>query len=318
MWATNYDFPAVRDGRVVREEFPIKDMGVMQAFVFNLRREPFKDIRIRQALNLAFNFEEMNKTLFYGAYSRIDSYFFNTELAAHGMASEAEKNLLSSLKDPVPPESFTQVYVPPVNDSQEAVRTHLKEALALLEEAGYVFRNGQLLSKATGKLFQIEYLGRQSFDSRFILSFQKALERLGITLVLRLVDDTQYQSRLRDFDFDMTMNVWAQSLSPGNELRNYFGSEVADQQGTRNVGGIKNPAVDALIEHIVHAKTRPDLVTAVHSLDRVMLWNYYVIPLWGSGTQRTARWNKFSHPETMPTYGESAFPLIWWSKDAKH
>jgi microcin C transport system substrate-binding protein len=314
MWATSYTFDAVRQGRVVLETFPVRDLGRMQAFAFNLRKEAFQDIRVRQALNLVLNFEEMNKTLFYNQYLRINSYFFDTELAARGRADDAEKQIFNRLTASIPPQVFSDVFSMPVNRTPEEVRLHLKQALSLLQEAGYTPRNGRLISPHTGQPFEIEYLGRQSLDSRFILSFQKALERLGISLIIRLVDDSQYQSRIRDFEFDMTMTSWVQSLSPGNELRNYFGSAAANQQATRNIGGIQNPAVDELIEKIVHASTREALVTAVHALDRVMLWNYYVIPLWSSDTEKTARWDKFVHPKNMPLYGESAFPHIWWSK----
>ncbi|MGA0596925.1 extracellular solute-binding protein [Enterovirga sp. CN4-39] len=311
-WATAYDFPAVSERRVVKEEFPIRSSGVMQAFVFNLRRPRFADPRVRRAFNLAFDFEDTNRTLFYGLYQRIDSYFFGTDLASSGLPEGPEREILDSVKDKVPPSVFTTPYRNPVNGSPEAVRNNLREAVRLLGEAGYELKGRQLVDKRTGEPFRAEFLGFDQNTERFVLPYKGALERIGIGVDVRIVDAAQYQNRLRSFDFDVTTTVWAQSLSPGNEQREFWGSAAADRPGSRNLAGIKDAAVDALIERIIYAKDRPELVAATRALDRVLLAHDFVVPQWSSRVTRTARWNRFGRPEKLPEYGGSGFPTVWW------
>jgi microcin C transport system substrate-binding protein len=311
-WATAYDFSAVKDKRVLLEEFPIRSSGSMQAFTFNLRRDKFKDARLRRAFNYAFDFEEMNKQIFFGSYKRIASYFENTELAASGLPQGEELEILDSVRDKVPPEVFTKPYANPVAGAPEAVRANLREATRLLKEAGYEVRNQKLVNAQTGQPLTVEFLVNDPNSERFVLFYKPSLERLGIDVTVRTVDDAQFENRLRQWDFDIITMTWGESLSPGNEQRGYWGSQAADQQGSRNYIGIKNPAVDALIDRIIFAKSRDELVAATHALDRVLLWNHYVVPQWTYGKLRTARWDRFGHPEKLPEYGASAFPTVWW------
>jgi microcin C transport system substrate-binding protein len=313
-WATAYDFPAVKDGRVILEEFPIRSSGVMQAFVFNTRREKFRDPRLRLAMNYAFDFEEMNKQIFFGQYKRIASYFEGLELAATGLPEGKELEILETVRDKVPPEVFTKPYTNPVGGTPENVRANLRESLRLLKQAGYEVRNQKLTSVKTGEPFTIEFLvsAGDPNSERFVSFYKPSLERLGMTITIRAVDEAQYINRERNRDFDIITNVWGQSLSPGNEQRGNWGSQAADQPGSENLIGIKNPAVDALIERVIFAKDRSELVAATKALDRVLLWNHYVVPQWTYGKQRAARWNRFGRPETLPQYAASAFPTIWW------
>ena len=311
-WATAYDFPAVREKRVVREEFPIRDRGVMQAFVFNIRRDKFKDPRVRRAFNFAFDFEEMNRQLFSGQYSRIASYFQGTDLAATGLPEGKELEILESIRDKVPADLFTKPYTNPVGGTPQAVRDNLRQALVLFRDAGYEVRNTKLVDSKTGEPFTFEFLVEDSATQRFVLFYKPSLERLGMNVNVRVVDAAQYENRLRQWDYDVIIASWPQSLSPGNEQRDFWGSQAADRPGSRNFIGIKNPAVDALIEKVIFAQDRAELVAATKALDRVLLWNFYVVPQWTYPYVRTARWDRFSRPETMPTYGRSAFPTVWW------
>jgi microcin C transport system substrate-binding protein len=310
-WATAYDFPAVQDKRVVKEEFPINDSGRMQGFVFNARRDQFKDARLRRAFNYAFDFEEMNKQLFYGQYKRINSYFEGTELASSGLPQGVELQVLEAVRDKVPAEVFTTPYVNPVGGTPEAVRANLREAVKLLKEAGFEVRERKLVDTA-GKPVTVEILVQDPSAERIALFYKPSLERIGVTTSIRVVDDAQYQNRLRGFDFDMIIDQWGESLSPGNEQREFWGSQAADQPGARNTIGIKNPAVDALIEKVIFAKDRETLVAATRALDRVLLWNFYLVPQFTYGFSRYARWDRFSHAEPMPKYGRSGLPSLWW------
>jgi microcin C transport system substrate-binding protein len=315
-WATGYDFPAKRDGRVVLEEFPIQSTGVMQAFVFNLRRATFTDPRVRRAFNFAFDFEDMNRTLFFGQYKRITSFFHGLELASSGLPEGQELAILEKLRDKVPPEVFTTPYKNPVGGTPEATRANLREADRLLREAGWTLKGRQRVN-AQGEPMHVEFLSDSPNDERVLLPYKASLERLGIQVSVRTVDEVQYVNRVRSFDFDVIASVWAQSISPGNEQREYWGSEAADRPGSRNLAGIKDPAVDALIQQIVFAKDRNDLVAATKALDRVLLAHDYMVPQWTYGFQRTARWDRYSHPQTMPRYGASAFPTVWWYDEGK-
>jgi microcin C transport system substrate-binding protein len=309
-WATAYDFPAVTEKRVVKEEFPINDSGRMQAFVLNLRREQFKDTRLRRAFNYAYDFEEMNKQLFYGQYTRINSYFHGTELASSGLPLGQELAILETVRDKVPPEVFTAPYQNPVGGNPEAVRANLRESARLLKEGGYEIKDRKLVD-AAGRPVTVEILVQDPSSERIVLFYKPSLERIGVTTSIRIVDDAQYQNRLRNFDYDIIIDQWGESLSPGNEQREYWGSQAADVPGSRNAIGIKNPAVDALIDRVIFAKDRVELVAATRALDRVLLWNFYAVPQFTYGFSRYARWDRFSHAE-LPKYARSGLPYLWW------
>jgi microcin C transport system substrate-binding protein len=310
-WATAYDFPAVTEKRVLKEEFPINDSGRMQAFVLNLRRDQFKDVRLRRAFNYAFDFEEMNKQLFFNQYRRINSFFEGTELACSGVPEGEELQILETVRDKVPPEVFTTPYVNPVGGNPEAVRANLREAMKLLKEAGFEVRERKLVDPA-GKPVTAEILVQDPSAERIALFFKPSLERIGVATSIRVVDDVQYQNRLRSFDFDIIIDQWGESLSPGNEQREFWGSQTADQPGSKNTIGIKNPAVDALIDRVIFAKDRAGLVAATKALDRVLLWNFYVVPQFTYPFSRYARWDRFSHGEPLPKYARSGLPTLWW------
>ena len=309
-WATAYDFPAVTEKRVILEKFPINNSGRMQAFALNVRREQFRDARVRRAFNYAFDFEEMNKQLFFGQYTRINSYFDGTELASSGLPQGVELEILEKLRDKVPAEVFTTPYVNPVGGNPEAVRANLREGARLLKEAGFEVRDRKLVD-AAGKPVTVEILVQDPSAERIALFYKPSLERIGVTASIRVVDDAQYQNRLRSFDFDMIIDQWGKSLSPGNEQREYWGSQSADVPGSRNTIGIKNPAIDALIDRVIFAKDRSELVAATRALDRVLLWNFYVVPQFTYGFSRYARWDRFSHAD-LPKYARSGLPSLWW------
>jgi microcin C transport system substrate-binding protein len=285
---------------------------MMQAFAFNIRRPKFQDPRVRLAFNYAFDFEEMNKQIFYGQYKRIASYFEGTELAATGVPTGRELELLETVRDKVPADVFKKPYVNPVNGNAEALRDNLREAIKLFRQAGYEVRDQQMVDAKTGEPYAVEFLAEDPTFERVFLFYKPSLDRLGIGVSVRTVDEAQYENRLRSWDFDIITSAWGESLSPGNEQRGYWGSQAADEAGSFNLIGIKNPAVDAMIEQIVFAKNRADLEAATHALDRILLWNHYVVPQWTYGKVRTARWDRFGHPDPMPKYGRAAFPNVWW------
>jgi microcin C transport system substrate-binding protein len=312
-WATAYDFPAVKNKRVLLEEFPNRSSGVMQAFALNLRRPKFSDPRVRRALNYAFDFEEMNKQIFFGQYNRISSYFDGMEeLMATGLPQGKELEILETVRAEVPAEVFTKPYTNPVGGNPEAVRENLREAVRLLKEAGYEVRDRKLVDVKSGAQFAIELLTQQPDFERVMLFYKPSLERLGFAVSVRTIDPIQYENRLRSWDFDVITQSWGQSLSPGNEQREDWGSQAADMAGSRNVVGIKNPAIDKLIDRVIFAKDRADLVAATKALDRVLLWNHYVVPQWNYPKVRTARWDRFGRPAELPKYGLSGFPALWW------
>lgn len=317
-WATAYkDIPAVKDNRIVLEEFPILSSGGMQGFAFNIRRSKFADRRVRRAFNFALNFEEMNRQMFFGQYKRVKSYFEGMELASSGLPEGAELAILETVRDKVPPEVFTTPYTNPTGGDAEAVRANLREATRLLREAGYEIRDQKLVNTKTGEPLTAEILIYQPEWERLVLPYKQPLERLGIQMSLRIVDDAQYENRLRQWDYDIIVGVWGQSLSPGNEQRGFWSSKAADQAGSRNLIGIKNPAVDTLIERLIFATNRADLVATTKALDRVLLWNFYVVPQWTYGKVRSARWDRFGRPDPLPKYGFSGFPTVWWWDQAK-
>ena len=316
-WATGYEFPARQEGRVILEEFPDHASGVMQAFVPNLRLAKFQDPRVRLALNYAWDFDSIAETVFYGQYKRIDSYFAGTELASSGLPEGRELEILETVRDEVPPEVFTTPYTNPVGGSDENNRNNLRKALELLTAAGYELRGRDLVNAETGEPFTIELLEDDPTGTeRYVLPYQQNLARIGITLTMRAVDTPQYVDRVRNRDFDMITTLWGQSLSPGNEQARMWGSEAADEPSSQNWGGIKNPAIDKLIERVIYATDREDLIAATKALDRVLLWNHYVIPQFYNDIYRVARWDRFGHPENIPEY-TPGFPDIWWWDEEK-
>lgn len=311
-WATGYDFPAAQDGRVIKELFenPYRNTGVMFGFVPNLRLDKFKDVRVRQALNYAYDFEEMNKTLFYGQYARINSYFFGTDLASSGLPEGKELAILESVRDKLPEAVFTTAYANPVGGDAGKLRANLAEALKLFEAAGYRL-DGNRLVDASGTQFGFEILIDNAILEPMINAYVVNLKRIGIDVRVRTVDAPQYTERLRKHDFDVVYERWVQTLSPGNEQRDFWGSAAADQDSSRNYGGIADPGVDALIDKVIFAPDRETLVAATHALDRVLLAQAYVVPSYTLRTARVARWDRFSHPDLLPEY-DIGFPTIWW------
>lgn len=316
-WATSYDFPAAKDGRVVREEIenPLRATGIMQAFVPNLRRDKFKDQKVREALNYAFDFEDLNRSLAYNAFQRVDSYFWGTELASSGLPEGREKEILEELKDKVPPEVFTTPYTNPVNGDPQKVRANLRKALDLFKEAGYELKDRKLVNVKTGEPFGFEILLSNPSFERTVTPFVNSVKKIGIDARIRTVDASQYTNRTRSFDYDMIYGIWAQSLVPGNEQSDYWGSASANQQGSKNYAGISDPAIDELIRRIIFAPNRDELVATAHALDRVLLAHHYVVPLFYAKAQRIAYWNNLVRPAELPYYG-LGFPNVWWSKTA--
>ena len=312
-WATGYDGPALRDGRIVLEELPHKRPEFARGLIFNTRRPLFLDRRVREALGLATDFAWIDKTLFHGALVRTQSYYPNSELAAEDVPVAKELEVLEPFRDRLPPGLFTQPFALPQTDGSGPAggRANLREALRLLSEAGWRIRDGRLVNGA-GQPFAFEILLGNPADERVALEFARSLERLGIAASVRTVDNAQYQARLDSFDFDMTVRWWVSSLSPGNEQLYYFGSAAADQPGSRNYAGIRDPVVDAIAASIAEARTRDDLVARVRALDRVLLWGHYMVPLFHSPVDRMARWSWLKRPEVTPLYG----PLVesWWAE----
>lgn len=315
-WATAYDFPAVKRGDVITEEITLKNSQGMQSFAINTRREKFADARVRKALNLAFDFEWANENLFFGQYVRTNSFFSNSELAATGKPGPAELAILEPLKDKLPPEVFTTEYTNPVYGSQKNKRTNLRSSAKLLQEAGWKVDAKRVLRNAKGDAFSIEFLLVSPLFERIVLPYVQHLNLLGIQTRVRTVDDSQYTRRVQTFDFDIIVGSWGQSLSPGNEQRDFWGSVSADRNGSRNLVGIKDEAIDQLIDKVIFAKDRDGLVAATKALDRALLWNHFVVPMWHIPYQRVAYWNRFGKPDTQPDHS-LGFPSIWWFDDAK-
>jgi len=315
-WATAYDFPAVKSGQVKVKTFENQRPTGMQAFAYNLRRPLFQDPKVRQALAYAFDFEWSNKNLFYGQYERTKSFFSNSDLASSGLPGPEELKLLEPLKDKLPPEVFTKDYQPPTTDASDgSIRQNLRTAAQLLRDAGWEVKDGKLVNGKTGQPFAFEILIDQPAWERIVLPFVENLKRLGVQASLRSVDVAQYKNRIDNFDYDMIVNVWGESESPGNEQREFWGSEGADQPGSANLAGIKNPAIDALIDKLVSAPDREALVIRAHALDRALLWNHYVIPHWHLTYDRVAYWDKFGIPAVIPRQGVQMD--AWWIDPAK-
>ena len=314
-WATAYETPAVKKGVLVKEQIHHDRPAGMQGFAFNTRRELFNDPQVRHALAYAFNFEWSNKALFYGQYERTRSYFQNSEMAATGLPGPDEMKLLEPFRADLPPEVFTQEYNPPKGDEGGNIRSNLRTASKLLTEAGWVIKDGKRINAKTGKPFAFEMLLVSPLFERIALPFAKNLEKLGIAMTVRTIDTAQYRRRLDTFDFDMVVGGFGQSLSPGNEQREFWTTSAADQEGSRNIIGIKSKAVDAIVEKLIAAPSRKDLVIASRALDRVLQWGHYMIPNWHAPYDRIAYWDKFARPKVTPTRGNQFF--AWWIDAAK-
>ncbi|MCZ7596452.1 MAG: extracellular solute-binding protein [Hyphomicrobium sp.] len=335
-WATGYGFSGIDKGWVKKEAIPVKRVAPMQAFVFNQRRKQFQDPRVRRAFALAFNFEEANKKLFYNSYVRVGSYFDNSELAAKGLPQGRELEILNEVKDAVPPEVFTTEWNNPVNATPDDFRNHMREASKLLNEAGWTLQEvvlddgscgtfcsimrtvglssapkANLLRNAQGQTLDAEFLLQSPDFQKIVLPYVQDLQKLGIKASIRMVDGAQYKRREDSRDYDIIVDNFAQSESPGNEQRDFWGSAAADRDGSRNTAGIKNPAVDKLIDKVVFAKDRDELLAATHALDRVLLWNFYVVPQWHYPFERIAYWDVFGRPAKLPSQ-TSALSQVWW------
>lgn len=310
-WATAYNFPAMTKSLVKKQKIKLTTSEPMQAFVMNTRRSRFADARVRHAFTLAFDFEWANKNLFYGQYQRVSSYFENTELASSGLPSGKELDILTSIKDLVPPEVFTKPYKLPFNATPRDFRKNLRKAAKLLDAAGWKITNGVRVHSKTGEQLKVEFLLVQSAFERIVMPYIKSLQKLGIKATIRQVDTSQYIRRFRKFDFDIVIGTFRQSQSPGNEQRDYWSTTAANKEGSRNIIGIRDKGIDKLIDHIIYAKTRADLVAATNALDRVLLWNHFVVPQWYAPYERIAYWNKFGQPKTLPTQ-RVGFLATWW------
>lgn len=315
-WATSYDFPALHEGLVKKEMLRHYRATGMPSFVFNLRKPKFQDKRVRKAIGLCFDFEWSNKNLFYGQYTRSRSFYDNSDLASEGLPSTAELELLEPHRGDIPDEVFSEVYKVPVTDGTGNIRRQLQEAFSLLSEAGWQVENNQLVHTESGEVMEIEFLLQSPDFERIVSPFLDNLGRLGIQGSIRTVEPAQYENRRNEFDYDMITVVFGQSRSPGNEQRDYWGSAAADVPGSRNFAGIKDPAIDVLVENVVEAKTREELKVATRALDRALQWNYFVIPTWHINSDRVIWWDKFGIPDVKPMYGVGL--LSWWVDPEKN
>ena len=315
VWATEYDFPAIRARKVKKEVLPDETPSGTQGFFLNTRREQLKDPLVRQALDLAFDFEWTNRNLFYSLYTRTQSYFENSTMKAEGEPSAAERSLLEGLGHPVSPEALGAVYVPPVTDGSGNNRDRLQEAGKLLDQASWTVKNGVRVNDK-GEPLKLEILNFEPAFERVTAPFVKNLQLLGIDASMRMVDPAQYQRRLKSFDFDITTERYQMRNTPGVELRSYFGSDAAKMDGSLNLAGINDPAVDALVERVIAAKNREELETAARALDRVLRAGHYWVPHWYKASNSIAYWDKFSRPETKPRFDRGILDT-WWYDGAK-
>jgi microcin C transport system substrate-binding protein len=312
-WATGYDTPALRDGRMKKAELPNDNPTGMQAFVYNIRRDLFKDRRVREALNYAFDFEWTNKTIFYGQYTRTKSYFSNSEFASSGLPSPEELKILEKYRGRIPDEVFMAEYQPPTTDGTGNNRTNLRKAIDILKTAGWEVKGGKLTNVQSGQPMQFEILLDDQIYERIMQPFIQNLARIGIQANVRtVIDSSQYKNRTDNYDYDMITAVFGESLSPGNEQRDFWGSASADLPGGSNLIGVKDPVVDELIDLIIMTPDRENLITRTRALDRVLLWSHYVIPSWHLSVFRVAYWDKFGRPTTTPKPAYGIGFDSWW------
>jgi microcin C transport system substrate-binding protein len=314
VWATEYDFPAIRDGKVKKEVVPDETPSGTQGFFINTRRDQFKDPRVRKALGLAFDFEWANRYLFHNLYSRTQSYFENSTLKATGEPSEAERKLLTGLGVPVSPAALGPADLPPVTDGSGQDRKLLLEASKLLDDAGWKIKDGVRVNDK-GVSLKVEILNFEPAFERVNAPYVKNLQLLGIDAKMRMVDPAQYQQRMKNFDFDITTERYTMRDTPGVELRSYFGSDAAKIDGSLNLAGISDPVVDVLIERVIGAKSRDELTTASRALDRVLRAGQYWVPHWYKPSNNISYWDKFSRPETKPRYDRGVLDTWWYDKD---
>lgn len=310
-WATAYDVPAVREGRLIKEEMPNGNPQGMQGFIFNLRKPMFQDIRVRQSLSLLLDFEWTNKQLFFGTYTRTKSYFDNSDMASRGLPSDAELKILEPLRDKLPAPLFTEEFKLPVTDGSGIIREQQRKAFQLLKDAGWKIVGDKMVD-TEGKPVSIEFLLAQTEFERVLLPFKRNLADIGINLEIRRVDVSQYITRRRSRDYDMIVGSFPQSSSPGNEQREYWDSSAADKPGSYNLIGLKDPAVDTLVSGLINADSRQSLIDHARALDRALLWGYYVIPNWHIKTWRLAYWDHLGHPKKSPLYDIGT--MTWWVK----
>ena len=314
-WATSYEIPALKNKLLKKELIEHENPQGMQGFAFNIRKNIFKDRRVRKALSYVFDFNWTNKNLFYDAYKRTNSFFENSELASSGLPSKKELDYLTPYMDVLPKEIFTNEYNPPSTDGSGYIRSELKEASKLLQNSGWELIDGELKNKTSGKKFEFEILLVSPAFERIVLPFKDNLEKLGINVEIRTVDSAQYQNRLDSFDFDMVVSTFSQSLSPGNEQKNFWGTNAANTNGSRNIIGIQDGVVDSLIDKIISSNSRDDLINSTKALDRVLLWGHYVIPQWHISAYRTLYWDIFDKPKIRPKY--SLGTNTWWIDEKK-
>lgn len=316
-WATQFEVDAVKRGLIKKELLASSVISGMQGFAFNIRRKAFQDPRVREAFNLAFNYEWANQAMFFSQYKRQSSYFENSELAATGLPEGRELEILETVRNDVPPEVFTKPYKNPVNVAPEDFRRHMGQAAKLLAAAGWTPKNG-VLTNAAGEQLTAEFLLYQPDWERLVLSYKGELEKLGLRISVRTVDAAQYRQRLNTFDFDIVVAGFPQSISPGNEQREYWTTASAATEGSRNLIGIRTPAIDTLVERLIFATDRADLVAATRALDRVLLWNHFLVPHFYSPADRVAYWDRFGRPAQMPRQGgaQAAFLQVWWHDDS--
>jgi len=313
-WATAYDIKAVQDGWLIKDVLEDNTPSGVQAFFINTRRDKFKNLKLREALSYAFDYEWTNKNIFFGLYKRMASYFENSDLASNGLPEGRELKLLEKFRGQIPNEVFTQKFIPPKTDGSGNIRKNLRIAASLLADSGWTLIDGDRVHNQTGHRLEIEFLYFERTFERILAPYARNLEKLGITTSLRLVDVTQYIKRLEEHDFDITTRRFVQGLSPGAELLSYFGSETADQFGTLNASGIKDPVVDALLLEILSAKDREQLTVATRALDRILLWGHYMVPQWYKGTHHIVYWNFFDRPVVKPKYA-IGFDTWWWNEE---
>jgi microcin C transport system substrate-binding protein len=312
IWATRYDFPAIKEGRVKQDVLKDETPSGAQGWFMNTRREKFRDPRVREAMILAFDFEWTNKNIMYDSYDRTHSYFQNSDMMAKGKPSPEELALLEPFRGKVPDEVFGEPFVPPVSDGSGQDRALLRRASQLLESAGFKMQGGRRVSER-GEGIDVEFLLHEASFQAHHMPYLRNLERVGIRANVRLVDASQYQARLNDFDFDVSIQRFSFTSTPGESLRSYLGSDAAAIKGSRNLSGVADPAVDALIERVVEAKTRGELTFACRALDRVLRAGRYWVPHWFKGSHWIAYWDRFERPAEKPRHARG-FPETWWSK----